>query len=212
MFKNLKIRHFIIMLPIFLLSCTASTGVQFQEAAGDTNFTQESFSRGSFRLGPAINSMSVMTAKGKVKLLYEEGLYSEGIFSPNVVAEDPAQKALEYTLERPSGDALNYFFLGWIAESKGYLDAAYEYYNLSKVLSDYDDSAFEGRYEETGEVLNSAAIAARRASNEVYISYCGYGYRRPSFFGGDSMPIECPDDISEELSQALARVERQLGL
>ena len=116
------------LLPVLFLSCSANTGGMFGEATGELNFTEAAFASGAFRLGPAINSMAAMTAKDKAKLLYEEGLYSEGIFSPNIKAEDPAQKALEFILERPSGDDLNYFFLGWIAESKGYLDAAYEYY------------------------------------------------------------------------------------
>jgi len=200
------------LLPVIFLSCSANTGGMFGEAAGELNFTEVAFESGAFRLGPAINSMAAMTAKEKAKLLYEEGLYSEGIFSPNVKAEDPAQMALEFILERPSGDDLNYFFLGWIAESKGYLDAAYEYYNLSKVLFDYDESALESEYEETGQIFDSALSAARRASNQIYISYCGYGYREPSFFGGNSMAIQCPDNIAEELSATISRLERQLGL
>jgi|TARA_B110000908_G_C10152008_1_gene401779 hypothetical protein len=155
------------ILLMLLSSCAvhmADSAKWFPEATGTTAFSMDSFSNGSYRLGPA-GSMAAMGGKTEANLLITTGKGNDKYKSGT---DNIPLAVLDVISSAPSGDAVSYYYLGYAAENLQYRDAAFEYYSLAKLLYDYQ------RQPGVDENLWRNALAS---GDEVIISECGYRYR-----------------------------------
>lgn len=169
---------------LILAGCSATTTEYFPEAKGVEGFSEGSFIEGSFRLkepgymmGGEVNSYRMIYLKTEV--------------NPEVGLVDSVLNAL---ISDQNGSDAAYYYLGWVAEKKGYYDAAFEYYNISKMLYDYDSSQEMG-------LIDKAIYAG----DEVLISSCGYRYRE---WGQELIP--CIKNMRQEIASSISRVQSRL--
>ena len=167
----------------FALQGCSSTSVQyFNEHGEEQVFTQETFSSGTLRLAAAGYWNSGEASAWRVAFGSEE--------PPK--GDTPESYVLKAIVQANNSNDISYYFLGWVAERQGYPEAAYEYYNLSKMLFDYRPSKnIEGIWDKA--LFNG---------DEVIVSLCGYRKRQWQLEG-----VPCIKDMRQVLSQSIKRIE-----
>ena len=92
-----------------LSSCATDTTSYISETAGETLYSVENIEQGSFRLGKA------------------NGLDANIGFLRRAKENKQVDEIFKILAKKPNGTDLNYFYLAWASEQKGFTDAAFEY-------------------------------------------------------------------------------------